>query len=288
MSIPALDSVNASKVGLVQQDERTIVCELHDNGVEGTHGGLSDHWKRAHGFLVKNTQDVDGIVPEVVMTNPDPDDLVDFSDDFVDIVADIHDAVTSESEEERDIEYDRVDGDEKKIIQYLVMLLNSDHLPESIWHNVVWECHRRSRRDHDMEIVENSERPFSDSEFIGTNYIPEDDFIEDMRVVANEQEFDYGTVASLWFQYEDSSGDWTEVPLAFETNGRFIAYDYTLDYGEDAEPLSDAFTDALRNAVDGTRGTDDGLSSGESCLLDALTAVDLNGTHTKRVLTEYL
>lgn len=250
MMIPAMDAVRSKRFGYIKTEDVQIAIILHDKDVENRNHG--EAWQRPSPIFVKGDSSVD--VTSIV-ENAEDYEKKSFSNGFWEETAKVYRIVSPDYEdsgEDTEIDYDRLDNEfEVDFLSNIVHVLNNEGVSHQIWSNVLEDAQWNRIDDcetGDVNLFDDEQRSFAESNFEGTEYVPNPEEVEQWGLYAYNWEFEGRNVESLWVRFKGSNGTVKEYPLVESLDGLGSIVSTDPDFGSiESNHISESLQKALEN-----------------------------------------
>lgn len=264
MSIPAMDAVNAKRVGLVSGDNYEVMGRFYDKDEERVAGG--EVFQEARPSMIRTSGSV---CIDRVMRNPHVGTIENMTDAFWREANRLYEAVQqknelSEFEEQglRDIEFEFL----QSACGTLSNQMNTKPTTE-YWTDLLKQANREVFREG--EIFGN-EGTLEDAELGNQIFIPEKQFVEDWALYRFDSTVGEYDMDSIWYRYESLSGSVQEIPLVYDTDDFALIVSSDASFGEDPDcQLSGSTLEALENR--------DSESADDTGILSLVSSASLTG-----------
>lgn len=275
--IPAMDAVRSKRFGYIETDNIKIAIILYDQDVENRNNG--EAWQRPHPVFVKGDSPVD--VSEVV-ENTEKYESKSFSQAFWTEAAKVYRIISSDYEEDgsrSEINYDKLQNEfEVEFLSNIIHILNNEGASHQIW-NTVLEDAQWNRIDEcetgDVELFGDSNKSFSESNFVGTKYVPDPDNVEEWGLYAYNLTHEERELVSIWVRFKGSNGTVKEYPLIESLDGLGSIVSTDPDFGTIE---SNHISNSLQTALESVGSVDD---EEDSRILKSVKSANLSSTTAK-------
>lgn len=275
--IPAMDAVRSKRFGYIDSSDLRIAVILHDKDVENRNNG--DAWQRPCPVFIEGESSVD--ISEVV-ENAEEYEKKNFSSEFWNEAAKVYRIVSPDYDEdgsESEVNYDNIENEfEVNFLLNIVHILNEEGASHQIWHTVLEDAQWNRIEDcetGDVELFGDRHKTFTESNFKGTQYIPEPEEVKDWGLYAYNWTYDEQEVESLWVRFKGSNGNVKEYPLVESLDGLGSVVSTDPDFGTiESNHISKSVQKALENG-----GSVD--SEKELRLIQSVNSADLSDTTSK-------
>lgn len=250
MMIPAMDAVRSKRFGYIETEDVQIAIILHDKDVENRNHG--EAWQRPSPIFVKGDSSVD--VASIVENAEDYEKKF-FSNGFWEETAKVYRIVSTDYEdsgEDTEIDYDRLGNEfEVDFLSNIVHVLNNEGVSHQIWSNVLEDAQWNRIDDcetGDVNLFGDEQGSFVESNFEGTEYVPDPEEVEKWGLYAYNWEFEGRNVESLWVRFTGTNGTVKEYPLVESLDGLGSIVSTDPDFGSiESNHISESLQKALEN-----------------------------------------